>query len=62
MGRRTKVVWREGNDIHSVRAIPEGEEDGFLKFVLSSGAVLRLQKSSVIKIEEEGMENYQNRY
>jgi hypothetical protein len=57
MGRKSKVVWTEGNDVHSVWATPEGEEDGFLKFMLSTGAILRLQKSSVVKIEEEGMEN-----
>jgi len=29
-----------------------GEENGFLKFILSNGAVLCLHKPAVVKIEE----------
>jgi hypothetical protein len=52
MARSTKVVWVEGKETHSVWATPTGEEDGFLRFVLSNGATLRLQRSAIIKLEE----------
>ena len=52
MARKTKVVWNEGKEAHAVWATPVGEEDGFLKFILPNGAILRLQKSAIVKIEE----------
>ena len=50
--KRCKVVWTEGSEVHSVMARSAGEENGFLKFILSNGAALCLHKSAVIKIEE----------
>ncbi len=52
MARRCKIVWAEGGIVHSVMAMPAGDQDGFLRFILTSGAVLQLQKSAIIKIEE----------
>jgi predicted DCC family thiol-disulfide oxidoreductase YuxK len=53
MARNVKVVWMEGQDTHAAWGIFEGEEDGFLTFLLVTGGRLTLRKTAVIKIEEE---------
>lgn len=47
-----KVVWKEGDEIHSARVNVIEEEAGFLKFGLPDGRILLLAKAAVIKIEE----------
>jgi hypothetical protein len=49
---KVKIVWNEGNQVHSVLATQDGEEDGFLRFVLLSGKQIRLSKTCILKIEE----------
>ena len=47
-----KVVWSEGVETHSAKAFNYADEDGFLKFDLFDGRVLRLSKRCILKIEE----------
>jgi len=47
-----KVVWSEGIETHSAKAFNYADEDGFLRFDLFDGRVLRLSKACVLKIEE----------
>jgi len=50
---KVKIVWNEGNQAHAVVATPTTITDpDFLQFILADGRIIRLNKISVIKIEE----------
>ena len=49
-----RVVWTEGQDIRAIKGRFVREEDCFLVFSLHTGALISLNKSCVIKIEELG--------
>jgi len=53
MERKVKVVWHEGGQARAVNAVlADGEEGGFLRFELADGRILRLNKASIVKIED----------
>ena len=54
MARMVKVVWQEGGNARAVRGEFIGEEDGFVKIGLADGRILRLNKASIVKIEDRG--------
>lgn len=54
MARMVKVVWQEARTTRAVYGFPDGEEGGFLRFELADGRVLRLNKASIVKIEDKG--------
>jgi len=50
---KVKVVWNEGDKAHAIVATPtETADPDFLRFILSDGRVIRLQKAAIIKLEE----------
>ena len=50
---KVKIVWNEGTQAHAVVATPRAVVDpDFLEFILGDGRIIRLNKVSVIKIEE----------
>ena len=47
-----RVVWHEGKDARCIIGRLDGEDDGFLTFILSDGRTVKLNRQQITKMEE----------